>query len=199
MIGHLERNGSRGRDRPESHQELGDVLDLGDEPSRLVVLVRGQDVGVVLEHRATAGGVDDDRVDLGRVERGQVPPGQLEGRLLDARVVMDRAAARPGRAGSRPRSRSPGGRGRSPRWSRGTWRRPRSPGTGRPAPASGPIGGRTSGNRPRDRTELRAASPASAGGSAAAAGSGRSARPSRARRAAAAAGPVPAPACTRPG
>ncbi len=136
VIRHLERNGTARRDRPECHQELGDVLDLGDEPSRFVVQFRGQDVRVVLEHRTAAGGVDDDRVDAGRFERLEVAPGKLEGRPLDPRVVVDRAAARPVRAGSRPRSRSPEAHAPSPRWSPGTWRRPRSPGTRPPAPAS---------------------------------------------------------------
>ena len=53
----------------------------------------GQEVGVVLEHRAAAGGVDDDRVELVGVEGREVPPGEGQGGLLDPRVVMDRAAA----------------------------------------------------------------------------------------------------------
>ena len=68
-------------------------LTLAVNRAACVVLGGGQDVGVILEHRAAAGGVDDDRVDVLRPERGHVPPGQLERRLLDARVVMDRAAA----------------------------------------------------------------------------------------------------------
>ena len=69
-------------------------MTLATNACRGVVLGRGQDVGVVLEHRAAAGGVDDDRVDARRAERGHVLPGQLQRRLLDARVVMDRAATR---------------------------------------------------------------------------------------------------------
>ena len=53
----------------------------------------GQEVGVVLEHRAAAGGVDDDRVELVGVERREVLPGEVERRALDARVVVDRPAA----------------------------------------------------------------------------------------------------------
>ena len=54
----------------------------------------GRICGVVLEHRAAAGGIDDDRVDAGRLERREIAPGQLERRPLDSRVVIDRAATR---------------------------------------------------------------------------------------------------------
>ena len=184
MIGHLERNGVPGRDRPQRHQELGDVLDLGDEPSRFVVRLRREDVGVVLEHRAAAGGVDDDRVDLGRVE---TPPGfAAPGRGPAARRPSGSGSrrSRPGRAGSRPRSRFPGARAPWPRWSRETWRRPRSRGTSATRARFGPDRRQDLGQTAVRPAELRAASPACAAGSAAAGGqspirSAQSSKPSR--------------------
>ncbi len=82
-----------GLHRSQRDEELGDVLDLGDEAGGLVVLGGGQNVGIVLEHGAAAGRVDDDGVELVRVERLHVPPGQRQGRLLDARVIVDGTAA----------------------------------------------------------------------------------------------------------
>ena len=52
-----------------------------------------EQVRVVLEHRAAAGGVDDDGVELVGVEGGDVLPGQGQGGRLDARVIVDGAAA----------------------------------------------------------------------------------------------------------
>ena len=82
-----------GRHRPEGDEELGDVLDLGDEPGGLIVLGGGEHVGIVLEHRAAAGRVDDDRVEAVGVEGRHVPPRQGECRLLDAGVIVDGTAA----------------------------------------------------------------------------------------------------------
>ena len=137
MIGHLDRERVPRGDRAELDQELGDVADLGHELLGRRLVAGREEVGVVLEHRPAAGGVDDDGVEAVGVEGGEVPAGEVERGPSDARVVMDRPAAALRRAGRRPRSRWPGGPGRSRRWSRGTSRRPRSPGTGRPAPASG--------------------------------------------------------------
>ena len=50
-------------------------------------------VAVVLEHRAAAGDVVDDRVEAVDRKRGQVLVGELAGRLAGAGVEVDRAAA----------------------------------------------------------------------------------------------------------
>ena len=152
----------------------------------------GKDVGVVFEHRAAAGGVDDDRVDSGRVEGRDVASCEIERGPLDARVVMDRAAADLSARDHDLAAVLPGAPGPWRRWSRETSRRRRNPGTGRP----GRAWGRSPAGPPANDHATRsawAASPASAGGSAAAARVRPTARPSRASPGAAAAGPAPEP------
>ena len=112
-------------------------LTLATNRAARVVVGGGQEVGVVLEHRAAAGGVDDDRVELVGVERLRCSAGPGPGRAPRRPSDSGSRRSRPGRAGSRPRSRSAGARGPSRRWSRGTSRRPRSRGRAPPGPASG--------------------------------------------------------------
>ncbi len=93
MVGRLDRNGVLRGDRAELDQELGDVADLGDECLGRLGVAGREEVGVVLEHRPAAGGVDDDGVEAVGVEGGDVPAGEVQRRALDARMVVDRPAA----------------------------------------------------------------------------------------------------------
>src|SRR5690606_15264352 len=63
-------------------------------PGARLDLRAGEEVAVIPEHRPAAGGVDDDGVELLDREGGEILAGEVERRLLAARMVMDRPAAR---------------------------------------------------------------------------------------------------------
>ena len=91
VISHLGRDRELGGDWPEFHEKFGDVADLGDE--FLCGLIVRKEVSVILEHRAAAGGVDDDGVEAVGVEGLQVRSGEIERGGFRAGMIMDRAAA----------------------------------------------------------------------------------------------------------
>ena len=105
-----------------------------------------EQVGVVARGASrAAGGVDDDRVEVVRVEHFHILAGELRGPALPT-------PSGNGSRGSKPRARAPRlhshcaeAPARWPRWSRDTWRRPRSPETRRHEAAPGASGGKTSG------------------------------------------------------
>ena len=99
VIGRSEFDFTSWLDRAERHQELGHVLNLVSKlveplPRRIVgwrKLV--SDVAVIFQHRATAGDVDDDGIDVVDVERGGVLLSELQGRFAGSAVIVDRSAA----------------------------------------------------------------------------------------------------------
>src|SRR5262249_8146642 len=89
MVGRLQRQRVLWGNRAKSDQEFRDVLDLGCESLCFRAIEVFERVAVLLQHRATAGRVDDDRVEGVGIEGRDVRSCEFERRLLEARVIVN--------------------------------------------------------------------------------------------------------------